>query len=229
MIRTGLSVEKMSKQIRLVGAQHHQGGRGGHGGRGRGQGRGRGGHGGRGNGGRGSGLGRGDSNYIPADVLQKLDPKYRAMIFKGRDAMENESRARQVSATNKHDREEEKEDEGNEEAQEPKGGAAVRFGSIGNNRKRKQKGIESGKRKNGRAPTTMAKPNDKRARAELDSRAVTVCGGSTFKLHQATDQVVDVSGFHPGMNEMKNIQVGTLITRFGRSDHHCGVQSRFIF
>ena len=33
MIRTGLSVDKPSKQTRRAGAQHHQGGRGGHGGR----------------------------------------------------------------------------------------------------------------------------------------------------------------------------------------------------
>ena len=60
----------------------------------------------------------------------------------------------------------------------------------------------------------MQDPADfsKRARAEIDSCADTVCGGSTFTLHEETGKAVDVYGFHPTMDAMKDIKVGTLIT-----------------
>ena len=53
---------------------------------------------------------------------------------------------------------------------------------------------------------------DKQARAEMDSWADTVCGGCTFELYQDTGKVVDVGGFHPSMELLKSIKVGTLIT-----------------
>ena len=39
-----------------------------------------------------------------------------------------------------------------------------------------------------------------------------VCGGCTFELYQDTGKVMDVGGFHPSMELLKSIKVGTLIT-----------------
>ena len=98
--------------------------------------------------------------------------------------------------------------------------ASSRFGSRGNKRQKRNVGsITTGPRRIGRA-TTVGKPNDYdiRARAEMDSRADTVCGGSTFELYQDTGKVVDVGGFHPSMDLMKSIKVGTLITAIDLAD-----------
>ena len=46
----------------------------------------------------------------------------------------------------------------------------------------------------------------------MDSRADTVCGGATFELYEDTGKVVDVGGFHPTMDLLKDVTVGTIIT-----------------
>ena len=51
-----------------------------------------------------------------------------------------------------------------------------------------------------------------RARADIDTKADTVCAGATFKLHEDTGKIVDVFGFHDSLGSMKNIAVGTSIT-----------------
>jgi hypothetical protein len=52
-----------------------------------------------------------------------------------------------------------------------------------------------------------------RCRAEIDSRADTICAGAAFKLiDESVSQVADVGGFHPDMPEMKNIPIGTVVT-----------------
>ena len=86
-------------------------------GRGYGRGRGNGGRGrGRGRGGRGRGRGsrrdrgyeydneeRTDSHYIPQDILENLPPKYRAMIYKGRDVMEANDQANKILEAQNHE------------------------------------------------------------------------------------------------------------------------------
>lgn len=59
---------------------------------------------------------------------------------------------------------------------------------------------------------------DLHARAEIDTRADTLCAGSTFILYEATGKVVDVSGFHNSFDAIKNIPVGTSITAIDLED-----------
>ena len=96
--------------------------------------------------------------------------------------------------------------------------ASGRFGSRGG-QKRKIETVVTTNRYVGKATTVMA-PRDFSvvARAEIDSRADTVCGGSTFELHHDTRKVVDVSGFHPTMDSLNGIKVGTLLTAVDLED-----------
>ena len=79
------------------------------------------------------------------------------------------------------------------------------------------------------------------ARAELDSHADTVCCGSSMRIIERTDQVVDVRGFHDDLNKMTNIPIvqagtaydhpteGTLILIFNQSLAFCdGVKDSLI-
>ena len=86
----------------------------------------------------------------------------------------------------------------NEQEEEIDNSASGRFGSRGNKRQKRNVGrITSSARRIGKA-TTIDDPTDydKRARAEMDSRADTVCGGCTFELYQDTGKVVDESIWH---------------------------------
>lgn len=49
-------------------------------------------------------------------------------------------------------------------------------------------------------------------RAEMDSRADTVCAGAAFRLiNDDVSRVADVEGFHPDMPGMKDIPIGTAV------------------
>ena len=50
-----------------------------------------------------------------------------------------------------------------------------------------------------------------RARANIDTKADTVCEGSTFELHENTRKIVHVFGFHDSLGS-KDVPVGTCIT-----------------
>ena len=50
--------------------------------------------------------GRTDYHYIPQDILENLPPKYRAMMYKGRDVMEANDQAnneRNIGSTKSRD------------------------------------------------------------------------------------------------------------------------------
>jgi hypothetical protein len=74
--------------------------------------------------------------------------------------------------------------------------------STGRNKRHKTQGqsqgaITSSVRRMGKT-LRYDTPSDysRRARAEIDTRADTVCAGCTFVLYETTGKVVDVSGFH---------------------------------
>ena len=226
----GVSSERENRSVGSV--YQGRGGRGGRGGRNGGRGGGRGGYGGR-SGGRGYNPGRGGRGgrggreghgrlHIPAHILEAVeDPKYRAMLYKGRDVMENEnakrdapndntaSIPRNASATATNDMPAHPQIEELEED----GGASSNFGASGRKKHRTLGAIMSSTRRIGRA-IQIKNPSDyeKRARAEIDTRADTLCAGSTFLLYEATGKVVDVSGFHDSLATIKDIQVGNCIT-----------------
>jgi hypothetical protein len=84
-------------------------------------------------------------------------------------------------------------------------GASSQFGATGRSKRHRTLGaITSSVRRIGKA-LQIGKPDDysKRARAEIDTRADTVCAGSTFILYESTGKVVDVSGFHDSMGTLK--------------------------
>jgi hypothetical protein len=92
------------------------------------------------------------------------------------------------------------------------GNASSLFGATGR-KKRHLGAVVSSLRRIGKA-IQVGNPTDYhlRARAEIDTRADTVCAGSTFILHESTGKVVDVSGFHEHLDTIRNIQVGTCVT-----------------
>jgi hypothetical protein len=204
-----------------AGGRDNRGQRGGYnarGGRGYGRGDGR---------GRGRFQGRGrqannDNLFIPPDVLAAVGPRYQAMLFRGRDQMEKESKGKEeggrvVSAVRNEEQVSQISDvteqyHANVEEIEDQG-ASSQFGATGRKKRRTLGAITSTIRRIGKA-MKIGKPNDYsiRARAEIDTRADTVCAGSTFLLHESTGKVVDVSGFHDSLGAIKDIQVGTCVT-----------------
>jgi hypothetical protein len=97
--------------------------------------------------------------------------------------------------------------------------ASSQFGREGNRslNNRKQGAIVSGQRFISSAKTARPPPAydyNKRTRAEIDSRADTVCAGSTFKLLEESSQYCVVNGFHSDMEPMQNIPVATVATAF---------------
>jgi Reverse transcriptase (RNA-dependent DNA polymerase) len=230
------------KDSRHIGSMNsNRGGRGGRGGRngGRNGGRGvRGNNGGRGyNNGRGNG-GRGNSNntnntnndfYIPDRYLQNIPKKYQAMMFKGRELMEKEANSDNNNKGNNDGRSVARVeilDDGeattvtsnkkkkNDDDDDDDGGASSRFGTTGRQQRRRINGVNSTDRRISKATIKVNVPSDYsvRARAEIDTRADTLCAGSTFILHESTGKVVDVSGFHDTYSAITDIQVGTCIT-----------------
>jgi hypothetical protein len=211
-------------------------GRGYSGGRyGSGGGRGRGRSGGRFRGGGGA-RGRGrfggrdsNDNYIPDAVLQAVGPRYQAMLLRGRDQMELESaqgggKVNEQTTTNRNASAvgnrnassttiSEVTTENDEAAEVDDGGASGQFGAMGRKKRRTINSVKSSIRRIGKA-IKVNTPTDyvKFARAEIDTRADTLCAGSTFLLHESTGKVVDVTGFHDSLESIKGIQVGTCVT-----------------
>ena len=84
---------------------------------------------------------------------------------------------------------------------------------------RKQGAIRTSNRRIARSQRITHPTNyNLEARAEIDSRADTVCGGATFELYSPTGKIVDVNRFHVTMDTIKNVQIGTLITAIDLKD-----------
>jgi hypothetical protein len=220
------------RDTRHIGAFNRDGGRGrgrnhrapNHAGRGRGHGRG-----GRyGGGNHPQGRGRGRTNnqeaslFIPNSVLEAVGPRYQAMLFRGRDLMEQESGnnrdnttpSRNASATGQSDIVSEVTNYSvTDNKNNDNGGASSQFGATGRKKQRTINAITTSNRRIGKA-IKVGVPSDyiRHARAEIDTRADTICAGSTFLLHESTGKVVDVTGFHEALEPIKNIQIGTCIT-----------------
>lgn len=221
--RGGRSGRTGSRGGRSFDYQYGRSGRGG-----RGAGRGSFGHrSGRHGGGRGRFSQRDQNLFIPNDVLEAVGPRYQAMLFRGRDQMEKESTKtentgdiipRNVGSTERHVQFSEtlydNQDHGrNIQSEEDYGGASSQFGATGNKKRRTLKAMISSTRRIGKT-ISINIPIDynKQARDEIDTRADTMCAGSTFLLHETTGKVVDVTGFHDSLDSLRNIQVGTCIT-----------------
>jgi len=57
-----------------------------------------------------------------------------------------------------------------------------------------------------------------RGKCEVDTRADTMCSGATFRLLETTGQLCNVTGFHPVLPSIRNIQVETTVTAYDHSD-----------
>jgi hypothetical protein len=145
--------------------------------------------------------------------LDSVDDEYRDYMIQGRNAAQKE-------ANNKAEQQNQKRNasaagrggnddgtvgnsticsvqfEDNEDNPNPSGGASSQFGTTGR-KNRKLMSVNSSNLCIGKA-IQVGKPSNYnlRARAEIDTRADTVCALSTFTLHESTGKVVDVSGFH---------------------------------
>ena len=126
-----------------------------------------------------------------------------------------------------------KEDEEDYNGHDDEGNASSQFGYSGN---KKRKGdsstsgssrprsigqiISSRRRVRMTTSTTIDTGNDLslRARANIDTKADTICAGATFKLHEDTGKVVDLSGFHNSLESIKDITVDTSITAVDLDD-----------
>jgi Reverse transcriptase (RNA-dependent DNA polymerase) len=234
LLRTNPQGTEYNNNNRSIGSTYRTGGRGNNGGRG---GRGGRGYNGRNNRGRGNG-GRNNMNnnnnnndkgiYIPPNVLSSVGPKFRAMLYKGRDVMEQETGnihpTRQLNneqrTTSQVEVLEDNDpqfiaDNTTDDNIDINGSASSKFGATGrNNKKSRISAIISSIRRTSKFDTNSKQYRnyDLRARAEIDTRADTLCAGSTFILYESTGKVVDVTGFHDSFDAIKNIPVGTCIT-----------------
>jgi hypothetical protein len=194
-----------------------------------------GGQGGRGNGGGGGGNQQGNK-YIPPDVIAAIKDKggkksglYLSWLYNGRNKSEDQDEA--VTASGKRmvakvtaDGDDGQESTGDKE-DVPKSASAA-FGRKSQNRhvdpKSSKKQRTQGKvaivkstRLTVRAQATIQQSSDhsQRFRAEMDSRADTVCAGAAFRLvDEKVGRVADVASFHPDMEKMKDIPIVTVAT-----------------
>ena len=62
--------------------------------------------------------------------------------------------------------------------------------------------------------TPVATPTDYgiQCRAEIDSRADTICCGKTFRMTEQTERIADVTGFHDDLGILKEIPIATCCT-----------------
>jgi hypothetical protein len=165
--------------------------------------------------------------YLPDEVFESVPRKYHALLYKGRDQMEIETNNIHPSRKNKskssneqrttsrveilEDNDDDFKADNNQNDDNDTGGASAKFGATGRKNKKVRIGaIQSSVRRISRSHSTSQQTLDYdcRARAEIDTRADTLCAGSTFILYENTGKVVDVSGFHDSYNAIKNIPVG---------------------
>jgi hypothetical protein len=195
---------------------------------------GRGGGGGRGYHGRGRyqpqhGRGRGqeqpdDGLRLDKAVLDQMNSKQRAAFYKGRDAMrtpDDNNTTRTIAGVQSNYTQPVDEISAMTDAQTnaQMNAASSQFGKEGNRslNNRKQGAIISGERFISSARSAKKAPQydyNQRSRAEIDSRADTVCAGSTFRLLEESSQYCNVSGFHSDMKPMQNVPVATVATAY---------------
>ena len=184
----------------------------------------------------GRGRGRGKSEQpddglkLDKTILDQMNSKQRAAFYKGRDAMRStddnpsQTPSRNVSATQSGPQIDEI--SAVTDYQPKMSSASSQFGREGNrsldnashNKASRQQGaIQSGQRYISSTKATKTNHTydfNKRARAEIDSRADTVCAGATFRLLEESNQYCVVSGFHNDMTPLQNIPVATVATAF---------------
>ena len=194
--------------------------------------------GGRGGRGRGKFQGRGRSEQpddglkMDKNILDQMSPKQRAAFYKGRDAIRagdepqtSSSRNIASATTNPAPVDSPNRDEISAVTDVPYSAASTSFGRAGNRslqggqnaNQRTQGAISSGYRfvsSARRQQPNIALDYDKRARAEIDSRADTVCAGATFLALEESNHFCGVNGFHSDMAPIKDVPVATVATAY---------------
>ena len=165
-----------------------------------------------------------DGLKLDKNILDQMSSKQRAAFYKGRESMRTpdgspSSRSIAAVGTVVHQNADDLSIITDGQTNAQMNAASSQFGREGNRsiNSRKQGAIISGQRFISSARTDRPAPlydYNKRARAEIDSRADTVCAGSTFKLLEESSQYCVVSGFHSDMEPMQNIPVATVATAF---------------
>jgi hypothetical protein len=150
-----------------------------------------------------------------------MSPKERVMIFKGRDLMrqsDNQTRGQgainsniTALATSNNTVKSEQQEPMADDLTNGNDSASSHFGYQGNNSNKKQKmgSLRSFNRWVGQLTSVPNEATDYslQARAEIDTRADTICPGATFVMLEPTGKLVDVEGFHQSMEPVRNIPV----------------------
>ena len=189
---------------------------------------------GSGNWGRGYGRGHGgNDDYIPKEVLDKLTPQQKKFIFEGRDKV----RAERLSASGDTSRQVSSVAQAPPAAQlpptvtfetaiPPKGlpppsplnSASSQFGQRAS-RSLQQGSLQTGKRYIGLASVPDVSTDYLgRFRAEIDTRADTLCAGQAFIPLHYSGRIADVSGFHSQLGTIKGIPIARVATAFDAKD-----------
>jgi hypothetical protein len=165
-----------------------------------------------------------DGLKLDKNILDQMNSKQRAAFYKGRDSMRANDESpsiRSIAAVgtvaHAHPDDLSVITDGQTNAQ--MNAASLQFGKESNRflNNRKQGALTSGQRFISSAKTARPVPQydyNKRARAEIDSRANTVCAEATFKLLEESSQYCVVNGFHADMPPLQNIPVATVATAF---------------
>jgi hypothetical protein len=96
----------------------------------------------------------------------------------------------------------------NGDSNEEETGVSGFFGATGRRKRRILGAVCSCNRRIGKAIKIKQPSNyNTRARAEIDTRADTVCAGSTLILYESTGKVADVSGFHDSLISKLSLQL----------------------
>jgi hypothetical protein len=140
------------------------------------------------------------------------------MPFKGREQMEREMNTNETTNTTRNvnsatvSEVSEISDKISESIDDEEN-ASSQFGATGRKKRRTNNGLTSSIRRIGKA-IKVSKQKDyiKKAQAEIDTRADTLCAGSTIILHETTGKIVDVQGFHESLDIIKGIQIGKSVT-----------------
>ena len=206
------------------------------------------GSGGRFTGGRGQGQSQQSDDGLLLDkkILDQMTPKQRAAFYQGREKMRANPRTEAATTSSNVDRNvgatnlaappaympppppviqvHSNEDESRLSA------ASSQFGKQGQTSRNLQNKVGAVLSSDRRSYVPIPEPRSSksinrsgedyslRARAEMDSRADTICAGATFVLLEDTRKICDVGGFHESMPSIKGVPVGTCATAYDHPD-----------
>jgi hypothetical protein len=175
-----------------------------------------------------------DNLFIPSEIMDKLNKAQQAMILRGRDSMRQENakrgdrpQQRQAAAvvTNNNSNNNTSDNNDNNNSDNVNGDNSTqlvtfRDRSLG---PRNQGSLKSTERRTAGATITTPAYQESTdynalSRADIDTRADTVCAGKAFRLYDQTDRVCDVGGYHESLPSLKNVPIGTAATAYDHAD-----------